>query len=381
MDNRISAISVGQYDVKKLTDAVARHFDLFSVWDDLRTDMRVLLKPNLLMRRLPEQASTTHPALVEAVVLVLQEKGIANIVLADSPGGPYNRMNLDGVYASCGMRDLAQRLGITLNTTFEFKERECAQAELCRNFSIIKPVTDADYIINLPKLKTHGMMTVSAGVKNLFGCIPGLQKPELHFRFPDQADFGRMLVDLSLLVKPSLTLVDAVVSMEGDGPSAGDIIETGWTFCAKNVYALDLGLCDYMDILPAQVETVVQSIKGGLCPESAALLQWMGDGMPPTRPFKLPVSTHSLNFTSGLPAFLRPAAQWIEKKLLTSRPSVRKKDCIGCGKCVESCAPKAMMLQNRKAQLDISKCIRCYCCHEMCPVKAIDIRRAGIWGI
>lgn len=392
MDSKISAIRVESYDKSALVAACGRHFDAFGLWEELRPGMRVALKPNLLMRRAPDTATTTHPMMIEAVSQLLQDHGITDIVLADSPGGPYQKAYLEGVYVGTGITTAAKNAGIALNVDTTWKElhgeqmfrrsrsSECAGRadaigpKLCHSFQILSPIADADFVINLPKLKTHAMTNLSGGVKNLFGCVPGLQKPEFHFRFPEKRDFGRMLVDLALLIQPGFTLVDAILSMEGDGPSGGEPRHTGLTLAARNVFTLDLGLCQYIGLPAEDVFTVAHSIADGLCPPTADGIDWLEDGRPePIPDYRMPRSK-TVAFAGHVPApFQRPVA-WVERKF-APRPVVIDKECIGCGRCAESCAPKAMTIENRKARLDMSRCIRCYCCHEMCPVRAIRIRR------
>lgn len=375
MDNSVSAVKVGEYNAAELVAAIGRHFDALKIWDDLKPGMRVLLKPNLLARRAPEQGITTHPALAEAVAVLLREHGVHDITLADSPGGPYTGPLLEGLYKGTGMAGAAERAGFRLNTGDGWREVPCPVAGPCRSYSLIEPVLEADFVINLPKLKTHAMTTLSAGVKNLFGCVPGLQKPELHFRFPDKEVFAGMLVGLARTVRPGVTLVDAVVSMEGDGPSGGELRHTGMTFAARNVFALDLALCEYIGLRPEEVGTVSQSVAAGLCPSEAGGIDWLCDGRPePVAGFRHP-STKPLSFTGHIPGLFARPAEWLENKLLSPRPAVRRRKCIGCGKCAESCAPRAMTMEGGRAVLDLEQCIRCYCCHEMCPVKAVEIRR------
>jgi uncharacterized protein (DUF362 family)/ferredoxin len=337
--------------------------------------MRVLLKPNLLARYAPDAAVTTHPVVVEAVVLVLQGHGIDDITLADSPGGPYAKSLLETIYRASGLAAVAERTGMKLNTDTATVEKTVADAELCRSFTIIKPAIDADYIINLVKLKTHGMMMMTAGVKNLFGCIPGLMKPDMHLRFPEKERFAQMLVDLALLVKPGITLVDGIDAMEGDGPSGGTVRHMGMTFAAKNVFALDLALGEFLGFGCDEVPTVAQSVKAGLCPANPTEIEWLLDGKPrPILDFQHPHSK-TLSFSGSVPKWLSAPVGWLEKRL-SPRPVVNRGKCIGCGKCAESCAPRAMTVRDKKANLELSKCIRCYCCHEMCPVNAIKIKRS-----
>ena len=98
----------------------------------------------------------------------------------------------------------------------------------------------ADGIVNLCKLKSHGMMGMSAGAKNMCGAIPGTVKPEYHFKFPDYSDFADMIVDINEYFKPRLTVTDAVVGMEGNGPTAGDARKMGFIAASKSPHAADL---------------------------------------------------------------------------------------------------------------------------------------------
>lgn len=380
-DSNISALAVWNYNVERLIDTVERHFAALDIWSTLKPGMRVTLKPNLLMKRTPDTATTTHPAMIDAVATVLHNHDITDITLADSPGGPYTRAQLEAIYSACGMRPVADRLDIKLNIDTDAAEIGSETSRICRSFNIINPVHEADFVINLPKLKTHAMTTMSGAVKNLFGCVPGLQKPEFHFRFPEIEDFSRMLLDLSQIVAPGVTIVDAVVSMEGDGPSAGKPRFTGMTFASRNIYALDLALANYIGLAPEEVRTVALSIADGLCPPDASGLTWVSGDPPATlTDFSHPRSK-PLSFTDHLHPIFNKPVNWLEKNLLSPRPVVRKRNCIGCHKCVESCSPNAIVLKNGKAVIDYSKCIRCYCCHEMCPVSTIYIRKVKLLGI
>jgi ferredoxin len=188
-----------------------------------------------------------------------------------------------------------------------------------------------------------------------------------------------MLVDLSLLVKPVLTIVDAVDSMEGNGPSGGTIRHTGMLFASRNLYALDLALCAYVGFSPDEVLTVRHAVDTNLCPATAAELDWLGE-KPDFLPDFTPPDSRPTNFTSHVPVFLRKPTAWLLEHVFESRPVILRDRCIGCGKCAESCAPGAAVVQERKAVIDKKLCIKCYCCHEFCPVKAVKIKRPFFVG-
>lgn len=379
MSSAITPVSVthtSRYDLEEVTAAVRRHFELLGISGEIRPGMKVLLKPNLLMKRRPEEATTTHPVVVEAVVACLRELGIKDIRIADSPGGPYTKSALSAIYEASGLRDAAKRCGAELNYDCGSFERETADGVMLKRFTLINPLEWADYIINLPKLKTHGMMALSGGVKNLFGAIPGLMKPEFHWRFPENDRFAAMLLDLCETVKPNLTLCDGIIGMEGDGPSGGAPRSAGMIIASKSPYCLDVALCKVMSLDTSGVPTVRLGIERGFSPESAAGLELLGDELIRIPDFRPPKSG-SVNFSLRLPKPLRPLAD----RLLISRPKIRRRDCIGCGKCAESCPAKTIRVADRKARIHYDNCIRCFCCHEMCPVKAIDIRRFSLFNL
>ena len=377
--DKISVTKNALYDPQALDLAIDTHMSAFGMQHRIDSRTKIVLKPNLLMRAAPDRAITTHPEIIAAVLRWLRGHGAVDITIAESPGGPHTKSQLEGVYRACKIVDIANKYDAKLNIDTGWSAMQCPEGKICREFTIINPIAQADIIINLPKLKTHGMTMLSGAVKNMMGIIPGLQKPEMHFRFQDKAAFGRMLVDLSLTKPPTLTIVDAVISMEGDGPSGGTPRETGQIFAAENPHALDLALCEFIGMPAQHVPTLSDAIQRGMCPESADNLKYVGDGCPPSvEGYKFP-SSRPLAFHTFLPKFLQKPVGFLSDKMLTPYPVVRPRSCTGCGKCAESCPPDAIRFHNRVAKIDYKECIKCFCCHEMCPEKAIDIRRSRIF--
>lgn len=369
---KISILNTDSYDLPTVQTAVAGHFDALGF--KIPPGARVVVKPNLIMRCTPQRCATTHPVVIEAVIRQLQSMGAGDITIADSPGGLYTPQLLTAAYEQTGMAGVAKRCGVKLNTDTSSRKLRIEDGKLCREFDIISPIADADIVVNVCKLKTHCMTTFSCGVKNLFGCVPGLLKPELHYRFPDEERFARMLVDLSLLVRPAITVVDGIDGMEGDGPTGGTPRHAGITAAAgyDALYSLDLVLAGMIGLPPESVMMLTEAMSRGLCPPDASQVEILGDPVPKLERFVMPASK-SLDFTGNVP---RPLALIVRalKPILMPKPKIRLSDCIGCGKCAESCPAKTIAIENRKAHIDLSNCIRCFCCHEMCPVKAIDIK-------
>ena len=189
-----------------------------------------------------------------------------------------------------------------------------------------------------------------------------------------------MLIDLWECVHPAITFVDAVESMEGNGPSGGNSRKTDRIFCSTDPYALDTVLAHFIDMPISQIPVLQNAVRRGLAPKDFSEVILIGDAVTPIRDFKKP-HQKNIDFLDKLPGFLQTPAKKVADTLLTPRPVVRTRDCIGCGKCAESCPQKIIKVENRKAKIDPKTCIRCYCCHEMCPVKAIDIRRFRFFSL
>lgn len=376
----VSVYKTPNYEKSTVEQAVAAHFEALDLSTLLSPGKKVVIKPNLVIKRRPEDCATTHPALIAAVIRQLQSLGVTDITIAESPGGPYTEAALRGIYGACGITKVAAECGVSLNFSTGCREVE-GTGLVTRRFTVIDPIAQADLVFNLCKLKTHCMTILSGAVKNLFGCIPGLMKPEMHMRYPEKEDFCRMLLDLSAALPPVISLVDAVDCMEGDGPTGGTPKHVGLTLCSADRYALDLTNCAVLGIDPIQVITVRQSMERGLCAKSLSEVTLLGDkdALTQAGPFRYPRSKQA-DFSSQFPAFLHPAVHRVTKAL-RPRPVIRQKDCIGCGKCAESCPAHTIAIGSRKAAIAYDKCIRCFCCHEMCPQKAIDIRRLRLFNL
>lgn len=370
---RISITNTRSYEQPLVNKAVYEHMERFNLGKKLSPDTKVLIKPNLLMKRTPEEFTTTHPSIVEAVIIWLKENGISKITIADSPGGPYTATALKGIYHASGMTDICERHSITLNLDTSSRNIENKKGKLVKQFPIITPVCDADFIIDICKLKTHAMTGLSGAVKNLFGTIPGLTKPAYHARFPEKTPFCSMLVDLCETVSPDFILVDAIQAMEGNGPSGGTMRETGLILASDNPYDMDYCLCKIIGVNPKSILTVKESITRGLCCGDFDQLELIGE-IHKQEPFRVPRES-SLDFTTFLPPLIRRPVRAFVFHYLSAKPVIINEKCIGCGKCAESCPQKTIHIESKKAKIYYRNCIRCYCCHEMCPVKAIDIRR------
>lgn len=370
----MSLICVEPLDIydPALADAVVeRHFAALSIEQNLFPGIRVLIKPNLLSARTPDQNVTTHPVLIAAVVRFLRKRGVTDITVADSPGGPYRPEALKNIYRAAGLLSLEPDARLNYDTSFS--SVPCPEGFAVRSFNRIRPAVEADYIINMPKLKTHGMVTLSAGIKNLFGTIPGLQKPEMHYRFPNEDAFCGMLLDLARSVSPQVTLIDGVDAMEGNGPNSGTTRHLGLTFASRDLFTLDWYAAEIAGLCPEKILLLAKARAFGLAkPEEISLA---GTPVSPIEPpFRLPDAA-TVDFGSHFPSFLRRPVVAAAKRLFKPVPTLNRGLCIGCGKCAESCPGHLIEVRAGKAHFERKGCISCFCCQEMCPKHAIGVRR------
>lgn len=340
--------------------------------DFVTPGMKIAVKANLVSFMKPESAATTHPELIVQLVKLLSERG-ASAVIGDSPGGLYNAVYVNRVYSATGMH-LAEQAGAALNRDFSQKDAEFPEAVVAKTFRYTAWLDDCDAIIDFCKVKSHGMMGMSAAAKNLFGTIPGTLKPEYHFRFPDPRDFARMIVDLNDYWKPVLSIADAVVGMEGNGPTAGTPRHIGAVLASKSPHRLDLACAKLIGLRREDVPTLEAAYERGYLPEQAGGLTIFGDIDRFTVPdFEHLETRNSLLFkTEGAGGKL--FGSFLQHNL-ASMPKVTKQECIGCGKCADICPAKAIQMKQKLPHIDRSKCIHCFCCQEFCPKGAMKVAR------
>ena len=345
--------------------------------DFVTPGMKVAVKVNLVSAMKPESAGVTHPALVCELCRRLVARG-ASVTVGDSPGGPYNAAMLSTVYRVSGM-GAVEASGAHLNRNFGQEDIDFPEAREATRFTATAWLREADAIINFAKLKTHGMMGYSGAVKNLFGTIPGTLKLEYHFSHPDAARFADMLVDLNEFWKCRLSFVDAVIGMEGNGPTAGVPRAVGVLLASPSPYALDAVAAALMGLDAGRVPTVQAAAARGLGPADATLCEvdpavW--DYRVPD--FKL-IETGSVDeFQHLLPGWLGRLAGGLAPRLLTSRPAVKGGECIGCEKCKNVCPAHAITMKKKRPVIDRGACIRCFCCQEFCPVGAMKVKRPPV---
>jgi uncharacterized protein (DUF362 family)/Pyruvate/2-oxoacid:ferredoxin oxidoreductase delta subunit len=348
------------------------------IWESLgginkyiKNGTRVVLKPNLVIRRKPEEAATTHPEFVRILSELIIAQG-GKVTIAESPGGPFSKPLLKSVYSGTGMESASALSGAMLNYDTTSVKIDNKDGKILKKVEVISALIEADIIINLPKLKAHGQMMYTGAVKNLFGAVPGIQKFDYHNRMPSASEFADVIVDIFLSVKPTLTFMDAIVGMDGFGPTSGSPKQMGLILASEDAFALDAVALDIISVNPSDIPVMKAAMDRNLCAENGLSTVIIGESIQSVRikDFRMPL----LEQMKVIQIFEKGFMRFLVDKVKPS-PYVIKRKCISCGDCERNCPAKTIKMINKKPYIDMEHCIRCFCCHELCLHKAINIKR------
>lgn len=329
----------------------------------------ILLKPNILVGDTPEKCVTTNPAVFKAVIEILISAGV-NVTYGDSPAiGKTSK-----AAKKAGLARVADEFNIKLADFKTGIDVFFDKGIQNRRFTIAKAVFDADGVISLPKLKTHGLEKFTGAIKNQFGCVPGVLKGEFHLKLPGADDFAKMLVDLNKFVDPRLYIMDGIYGMEGNGPRGGTPKKMNILLLSSDPVALDAIVCRLIKLNPEYVPTIRYGYQAGMGSFLKDEIELMGDDFESfiTEDFKInrkPIKSYKSGFLSGF-----------MNNRLVSKPYIEKEKCVRCGVCVTLCPtdPKAVFFKDNDKSIvpvyNYDNCIKCFCCQEICPESAIHLK-------
>jgi uncharacterized protein (DUF362 family)/ferredoxin len=366
MNSRISIVKCSSYDSDLVLSSVKKSLDLLGgITNFIRPKAKVLVKPNLLMAKEPESGIDTHPEIVRAAIKILKEIN-CYIIVGDGPSVWGSQIeNVDEVYRRSGIQDVCKKEDVEL---VKFDSRRWRN-----KFPITTYLDECEYLVNLPKFKTHDFTILTGAIKNNFGLVWGTFKTELHKNYFERESFAKILVDIYKEANPTLTILDGIVAMEGDGPATGgklrkaDIIIAG-----SDCVAIDSILAKIMGIEPLDILTTQEAAKRGLGNADLDKIEILGEDLKKItgEPFLLP--------TTSIPKKIPKPVLALAKKLIRYYPCVEKDNCVQCAACIDACPNKAIRMGKKGIIFDYSKCIACFCCQEACPASAIKVRKSAL---
>jgi len=326
-----------------LKDLLNEYSHLFKPGD------RILVKPNLLSPKAPSTAVTTHPDVIKVILEFLLDMGVKPLV-GDSPAVG----SIQKVARVSGVKDVCEKLGVPI---VELDDPVEFDGIVYRKIRLSRKVVEVDGVVNVPKLKTHSQMILTLAVKNTFGCIPGKEKSAWHLRAGANENFADLLIDVHLLVKPVLNILDGVIGMEGNGPSNGQVKLFGLIAVSEDGFAMDHAVVRSLGISEGLIYTVKRSLERGLVPPYILYGEWRG----------------KISLPSTVPVVPLPRSIARLLRRVIRVPRIDRRKCVGCRICEVRCPVSAIDIDTGK--VDYERCIRCYVCHEVCPENAINLVR------
>ena len=363
----VSVVRCPDYDPKRVKQSVqALLAPLGGMQSFVSTGQTVLIKPNLIHGTPPERGATTHPEVLRAVIGEVRDAGGIPVV-GESPG--YESFTTAA--RKSGLLQVIEELRVPVVAFDAWTQVQLEPGHLVPSLPIADPVAHADVVISLPKIKSHGLVVYTGCVKNMFGVICGTQKAQYHLRFQDREAFSRLLAEIYAAARPALSILDGIVGMDGNGPRNGDPAPLGIMLAGADGVAVDAVACRIVGIDPLESPPIRIAAQMGLGTASLHEIDLAG---PPietlkAKGFRAPRSVRP----SVRQSLMSGRAGRVLRNLFTTRPAVNPVGCRGCTICARACPSQAIEMRNGKARVDYNKCVRCYCCQEVCEHGAIEL--------
>ncbi len=358
----VSVVRCQDYEQNHVDAAIDQLIKNISGLDQLiKNGTRVHIKPNLLTAKSPEKAATTHPSVVKSIVNRVMELG-GEVTIGDSPAGI--SLPIEEYWCVTGIEEVAQKTGAKL---VKFEKKGVVERPVNgKSYFIASAIAEADVVINVCKLKTHNLTLFTGAIKNMFGAIPGFKKSEYHKQAPKVESFSEIIVDIFSAAQPQLNIMDAVVIMEGNGPSAGKPKHLGLIFASNNAVALDAVAAKIVGFNDGEVLTTEIAYQRGLGEKFIDKINILGESLEVFSDLQILLPTN--RFHRYIPA----SVVKVLGKLIWVRPKPDVDRCKRCGACIMNCPTEAMIPKEGFPMIDYNKCINCFCCDEVCPHNAID---------
>ncbi len=370
MNRKISVRKCGEYNLEKITGLISEIYRSSEGPDP--SGKKILLKPNILTDTDPGRCVTTNPVFIEAAVRFLQGRG-SQVLIGDSPSIHLQNFTPQ----KSGIADVCKRTGAGW---IDFRKETVDKKLRKARIKVASIVDEVDLIVSLPKFKNHELVYFTGAIKNTLGLVPGFVKGKQHALYQNRNKFGEFLVDLNEAVLPDFFLMDGIMGMEGPGPANGMPIKVGLILGSTNPLALDLIASSVAGYDPMMIPTNRTAYFRKMWLDDMNDIEYNGPD-----PESLKISDFTRIPVSNI---VNISLQFVMKRFrmlrkLERRPVFLHDNCTVCLKCVRICpvgAISPMIGKNNHIILTDSKCIRCFCCSEVCMDNAIEIRRK-VFGV
>ena len=364
MQSKVSIVRCAAYDSGRVYESVKESLSLLGgISEFIRPKSRVLVKPNLLMAKEPESGIDTHPEVVRAAIKLLKNNN-CKIIVGDGPSVWGNQVeNVEEVYRRSGIRRICDEEQVEL---VDFDKRR-----MRKKFPLTTWLDNCDHLVSIPKFKTHSLTILTGAIKNLFGLVSGTFKTELHKNYFNLNDFAKIMVDILEETRPSLTIIDGITAMEGDGPaSGGKLRDLNLILSSSDCVALDSVMALIMGLEPESILSSKEAYKRGLGELDIKNITILGERLEDVigKPFILPSSM-------PIKRIPRPLLS-LAMKLIKYYPYVEYSKCIKCRACKDACPHEAINFENNSITFNYSRCLSCFCCQEACPASAVKVKKS-----
>lgn len=368
----VSLVKCEDYGQKKVDEAVRQSLELIGGLESIiGAGQRVLIKVNILNADRPEKAVTTHPALLRSVIRCVKEVG-GEAVVGEASGIAYE--DTERAWQVSGLKKAAQEEGADVINFQKVQKVENPRNRMVPTLHIAKEVLSSDAVISLPKLKTHNFTLFTGAIKNLYGCIPGFRKKELHRLAPRPQEFAELMVDIFSAIKPKLAVMDGIVGMEGDGPAAGSPRQIGVILASQDLVALDAAASYIIGYHPLDVDITRVAAQRGLGKANIDEIEVRGTPLDEVKIDDYELASSINVLLKKVPGPVLSILRLLAPLLLKVEPLVDPLKCTECGVCLEHCPTGAMNMGSNYPVIDVKKCIKCFCCQEFCLERAVGIR-------
>lgn len=315
---------------------------------------KVFLKVNLTGPYAPEQAATTHPAIVKVLVQMIKELK-AYPVIGDGPATVSSPLDITGI------SKVADEEHVRAFLFSEHKEIGVENPLIVSSIKYSRDLLETDKIINIPKLKTHALTMFTGAMKNMFGAVEFSQRKSLH-QYRSSDDFAKVIADVFSIRQPDLNIMDGILAMEGIGPVHGKPVQLGYLLASRDAVALDVIASSLLSYNPGDIPMFRYAAEKrlGVANRDEILVSGEHDFANTGRSFeKIPalsgvIRDRFLNIVMG--------------SVICS-----KDKCSRCGDCKSGCPANAIRMDPYPL-IDAHLCLHCFRCYEVCCQGAISIK-------